>query len=105
MNEQEVMQPRLKRAREVIRECCTELDEDTIACVMLEIGLAEFIYWKVDKGMELTLTDLQTVALAAALAATREWQRDAPIPTVPIVLEEQPPQEPQLVADPVAFDS
>lgn len=75
MNELPVSQQRLATASKIVVETCKELGEDEASCVMLEIGLAEHLYWQENNSFQLELTDLQMVALAAALAARLETYR------------------------------
>lgn len=103
---------RLVAAKEAIRECAAELDADEIACVMLEIELAQYIEWGLVQGFSLDLSDLQTVALAAALVAVREHKREAPLDVIELTPDQpsfEPPQpEPQPEPQPVGlveFDS
>lgn len=75
---------RVTKATEVFQRCVREMEAEDVAGVLMEIGLgncAEFV-WNNDAMSEqlaIRLTDLQTVAAAAALASAMDGLQNAPI--------------------------
>lgn len=75
---------RLTKAEEIFQRCIKDLDAEDVAGVLIEIGLGEcveFIWngYAQTEQLVIRLTDLQTVAAAAALASAVDGLQNLPI--------------------------